>query len=137
MAAGHRPCGLCRREDYLSYRAAVGAGLGAERPVLAPELNRRLAGERLRRGRGLERGSDRRLTIAPIDVLPPGVVVSGDGGQPCLVTDDRLRPFDFRGWGPGTERPTGVEVQVITPPTSVAALGNGYRPSLHRSAGVR
>ncbi|MDX2381300.1 MAG: hypothetical protein QNM02_16255, partial [Acidimicrobiia bacterium] len=52
LAAGHRPCGLCRRTDYLAYRQAVTTAVRADKPVLADQLNRRLAFERLRRGRG-------------------------------------------------------------------------------------
>ncbi len=135
LAAGHRPCGLCRRDDYLSYRAAVRDGLGVERPVLAPELNRRLAAERLRRGRGLERHSDRLLTVAPIDELPSGVVVIGRDRSPHLLTGDRLQAFDFGGWGRPVARPRGVDVEVVTPPTSVLALANGFTPNLHSSGG--
>ena len=31
LAAGHRPCGLCRRDDHRSYRDAVGRRRGARR----------------------------------------------------------------------------------------------------------
>ena len=33
LAAGHRPCGLCRRADYNAYRAAVTLATGADSPV--------------------------------------------------------------------------------------------------------
>ena len=39
LAAGHRPCGLCRREQYLSYRTGVTEALAADKPVLANELH--------------------------------------------------------------------------------------------------
>ncbi|MGH7920112.1 MAG: hypothetical protein ACREQM_09230, partial [Candidatus Dormibacteraceae bacterium] len=32
LAAGHRPCGLCRRADHVAYQAAVSEGLGCDRP---------------------------------------------------------------------------------------------------------
>src|ERR1700749_1963570 len=32
LAAGHRPCGECRRSDYNAYRTAWAAGLGGEPP---------------------------------------------------------------------------------------------------------
>ena len=91
LAAGHRPCGLCRRDDYLAYRSAVSG-------KSASDLNRRLAKERLRRGRGIDRAGDRVLWSAPIDDLPDGAVIVDDGGAPRLVLADRLLRFSFDGW---------------------------------------
>src|SRR5262245_38374369 len=59
LAAGHRPCALCRRDAYRSYRDAVTRAVGSPTPLLASELNRRLADERLRRGRGGARAAER------------------------------------------------------------------------------
>lgn len=134
LAAGHRPCGLCRRAQYLDYRQAVSAAEHRRRPILAAEMNRRLATERLRRGRGLGRSADRILWSSRIDELPVGTVVLDGNHQPHLLTDDRLQPFAFTGWGVGQARPTGAIVNVLTPPTSVAALGNGFTPVLHETA---
>jgi hypothetical protein len=135
LAAGHRPCGYCRREAYLAYRDGVAAATGATPD--AGELNRRLASERLRRGRGLERAGDRRLWTAPAAELPDGaVVVHGEEGQRRLrlVRGDRLPAFSFDGWHDPVPRPDG-ELTVLTPPTSVAALAHGFAPVLHPSAG--
>src|SRR6476620_141098 len=49
LAAGHRPCALCRRAAYNGYRSAAFTGTG-EAPPLAWQLDRRLHGERLYRG---------------------------------------------------------------------------------------
>jgi hypothetical protein len=135
LAAGHRPCGLCRRTDYLAYRNGVTEATGAGSPVLAQELNRRLASERHRRGRGLTRANDRMLRTHDLDTLPTGVVVADPvTGSSHLVTDSYLQPFSFEGWGPPIERPQRIEVEVLTPATSVAALHNGFVPELHQSA---
>ena len=143
LAAGHRPCGLCRREAYLDYRAAVAASRDRPTPPGAAELNHTLQSERLRRldrrgrGRGpwLERAGDRIRTPRPFGEVPVGaVVVVGD--EPHLVVDGGVRAFSFEGWGPLAEPPrAGQIVEVVTPPTSLAALGAGYRPLLHPSAG--
>jgi len=133
LAAGHRPCGLCRRDDHRRYRDAVGAAEGASRPILASELDRRLAAERLRRGRGRDRASDRLLWDAPIDDLPDGTVIV-EGGDPALVVEDRMHRFDFGGWEEPVARPRGARAAVLTPPTSVAALAHGFRPTLHPTA---
>lgn len=136
LAAGHRPCGLCRRDDYLSYQAAVTKGLDRDRPVSAVELNRLLSRERLRRGRGLKRASDRMLWEADLASIPVGTVVVDARRAPHLVTESALAPFSFAGWGEPEPRSEGV-VGVLTPPTSVLALRHGYLPRLHPGARAR
>ncbi|MBW0116055.1 hypothetical protein [Pseudonocardia abyssalis] len=123
LAAGHRPCGECRHGAYLAYREAVTAALGE--PVRAGDLNRALAAERLRHGRGLVRAGDRRTWCGPD--LPDGTVVLADG--PRLVLGDRLFAFSFDGWCDPVPRLAG-DLTVLTPPTSVAALRYGFRPVL-------
>lgn len=132
LAAGHRPCATCRREDYRSYRDAVTRALGRDEPLLAVELDRRLAAERLRRGRGLDRRDDRSLWTATVEDLPDGTVVVRADRRPCLLREGALRPFGFGGWG---DRVTteGI-VEVLTPPTSVNALHHGFAPALHPTA---
>ncbi len=135
LAAGHRPCGLCRRSDYLAFRSAVSFAAGASHTVLAPELNRMIAAQRHRPGSGLRRAKDRILWSAPIDSMPSGaVVLDPKNRQPILVTQGHLQAFTFDGWATPIERPVGISVEVLTPPTSFAALINGFSPSLHWTA---
>ena len=148
LAAGHRPCSLCRHDDHVAYReavtaadAAIGATSGAStgatghgaRRLRATEIDRRLAQERLRPGRGLDRATDRRLWPGRLDDLPAGAVVLDEERRPSLWTGGSLRAFDFTGWGPA-QPPTGAQVEVLTPPTSVSALAHGFVPRLHASA---
>jgi hypothetical protein len=134
LAAGHRPCARCRRDDYRSYRDAVTRADGSPQPVPAFDLNRRLAAERLWRGRGLSRAGDRRTWSAPVAELPGGTVVVDARRRPRLVLDERTMAFTFDGWADPVERPARGDVEVLTPPSSVAALAKGYRPLLHPSA---
>ncbi len=142
LAAGHRPCATCRRDDYRAYRDAVTRGAKSPRPLLAKELNARLQSERLERGRGLERAHDRKLWPARLGDLPRGAVVVGAEGEASLwlpdqgdpQTSGRLHRFSFEGWQPHRAADPEVQVRVLTPPTSVLALGNGYRPTLHQSS---
>ena len=136
LAAGHRPCGLCRRDAYRNYRDTVSAAVGSRRPLTAVELNGRLASERLRRGRGIDRRGDRRVWTADLETLPVGTVIIADDHYPHLVLGDRTRRFSFDGWAEPTERGRHSQVTVLTPPTSVAALRLGYAPVLHPSAGL-
>lgn len=136
LAAGHRPCSRCRRDEYLEYRAAATRAFESSTPLRAVDLNRRLAAERLGAGRGLVRAAHRSVWNTSIDQLPDGTVVIVDR-QALLVKGDSLRPFGFQKWGERRNRPTSVTATVLTPPTSVAALEHGYTPRLHPSAGGR
>lgn len=134
LAAGHRPCALCRRDAYRAYRDAVTAATGATQPLRADALNRRLHTERLQRGRGLERRADRIIWSHPLRELPDGAVIVGDHGAPLLVVRQRLLRFTFDGWAAPARLPVTGVANVLTPPTSFAALREGYAPELHRSA---
>ena len=122
LAAGHRPCALCQRSHYNAYRDAWVDGLGAAARPTAKEIDRRLHGERIVRGT-----HRRRLHRVPWAGLPTGVFVVFDDG-PVLVLDDRVVPWTTAGYGPPRSRPTGGEVDVITPPSTLAAIRSGFVP---------
>lgn len=127
LAAGHRPCALCRRGDYTAYQRAVGEADG--RPALrAPELDRRLHTERLVPGRG-----GRRTHAMAWAMLPSGSFVAGPSG-PAVVVGDVLVAWTPLGYGSHFRRPETGEAEVITPPTSIAALRHGYRPQIDDAA---
>ncbi len=128
LAAGHRPCALCRRPAYDAYRQAVAHAEGST-PLRANEVDLRLHTERL-----VPRTPTARLHRAPWAGLPDGVFVLLDGG-PRLVRGDVLVPWSPTGYGAPHDRPRHGDVSVVTPPTSVAALRAGYRPQLDVSAG--
>lgn len=137
LAAGHRPCGLCRRHDYLSYREAVREALALTDPPSATDLNRMLAGERLIRGRGVSRGAHRKVWTAPAGSIPDGTVVLDSRGRPRLMLGGDSLEFTFGGWVNPTRADEEGDLSVLTPPTSFAALANGFEPSLHPSAALR
>lgn len=134
LAAGHRPCAACRRQDYMSYRDAVTRSLVLEEPLRAWQLNERLNHQRLSRGRGLSRAGDRIVWKAPFANVPDGAVILDEARTPCLVLGDQLLRFTFEGWIVAAPRPRAGTATILTPPTSVAALQNGYVPTLHPSA---
>lgn len=133
LAAGHRPCATCRRDDYHAYRDAVTLALGAGAPLMANELDARLHAERHRRGRGIDRAGDRLTWSAGAPDLPDGTIVLDDAGAPRLLIGGRSLAFRFAGWDDPAGRPSG-DVEVLTPPTSVSALAAGFVPTLHASA---
>ena len=126
LAAGHRPCALCRRPDYLRFSAAWAAAFGQRQA--APAIDAVLHGARLRPGTRLNATHE-----APGASLPAGTFIAHDGGS-ALVYGDRLLPFAPAGYGPPVKRPDGL-VTVLTPRPLVAVLAAGYRPRLHPSAG--
>jgi hypothetical protein len=128
LAAGHRPCGECRRGAYNAYRAAWSAGLDVATPS-AKEMNRRLHQERIVPGT-----HRRRLHEMPWADLPDGTFVLLDEA-PAVLVDDHLADWTQEGYGRRRARPRNGEALVLTPPSSVAALRAGYPVQIDNSAG--
>lgn len=114
FAAGHRPCGECRRSDYTAYRDAWGG------EPSATAMNRQLHRERLHRGT-----HRRRLHELPWTGLPDGAFVRR-GDHPELVLGDHLTEWTTTGYGTRRPRPTTGTVPVLTPPATTAVLRAGY-----------
>ena len=131
LAAGHRPCAVCRRPDYQAYRDAV-SGDGPR--LKATEMDRRLATERLRRGRGFSRAKDRPLWRAELDTLPVGTVVVDEARRPCLLGREARAAVHVRRLGGAPPAAVRGRSTCSPQPTSVVALRNGFTPTLHPSA---
>ena len=73
---------------------------------------------------------------APIDDLPDGAFVTLPGKPTVayLVLGAQLLQWTAEGYRARRERPSRLEVTVLTPRPTVAALAAGYRPQLHPSA---
>lgn len=123
LAAGHRPCALCRRGDHTAYRSAIAQATGVA-PASAKNLDRQLHAERWN-----ARTKGRRMHRAGWASLPDGTFVLEEG-CPVLVLEDRVIPWTAEGYGPARSRPEHGAVAVITPESSVAALRGGYRPQI-------
>lgn len=128
LAAGHRPCAECRRDDYLSYRDAWARALAVV-PPSAKDMNRQLHGERVVRGTHA-----RRLHAMPWRDLPDGVFVRTTGRGAAVVVGDHLTAWTTAGYGTRLARPRSGEADVLTPPSSVAALRAGYAVQLDAGA---
>jgi hypothetical protein len=130
LAAGHRPCAFCRRGDYVDFTVAWQAAQGLGARPLAREMNTVLHAERVDRQR-------RQITRrARAGGLPGGVMIRA-GGQLGLYLGGSLRPWSWDGYGAAV--PVGGDdvVEVLTPPSIVAAIGAGYRPLVHPTALAR
>ena len=125
LAAGHRPCFFCRRDDANRFRAAWEAGNGAA-DMLAREIDAVLHRERL------DRGNKRLHPLpAPVDELPDGVMVQA-GGESFLIAQGRTLLWSPAGY---REPPNAIEdAMLLTPPSTLRTLSAGYRPVLHPSA---
>lgn len=125
LAAGHRPCALCRRADFKRFRDAWEAAFGARAKV--PEIDATLHRARV------EPRSRRQVTHrAALEALPDAAFVRCDG-EPHLVLGARLLRWRHGGYDEGRRRPAGA-IEVLTPAPLVAVLRAGYRPLLHPSA---
>ncbi|MGE0036630.1 MAG: hypothetical protein AB7S93_13410 [Xanthobacteraceae bacterium] len=130
LAAGHRPCFECRREDAQAFAAAFSRGSHVRSPPRADEMDRILHAERLE-------GRRKRRHSMPIDELPDAtfVTLSAEPAVAYAVKGARLLAWTPRGYGDAGPRPAGIVVDVLTPPAIVAAFLAGYRPQWHDSAG--
>ena len=125
LAAGHRPCFFCRRDAAVAFRAAWEEGNGVTR-VLARDIDAVLHRERLS-------GGKKRLhaRLVPIESLPDGAMVQ-EGPESYLIAQGRALSWSAAGY---REAPSTLDgAMLLTPPSTLRALGAGYRPVLHASA---
>ena len=119
LAAGHRPCALCRRPDYDAFIRLVTridpTLRGADAIDLRLEAERRLPGT----GR-------RRLHDAPMAGLPDGAFVLRDG-EPWLVRSGELLRWTPGGYTDRARQPGG-RATLLTPPTLVELLREPRTP---------
>jgi hypothetical protein len=131
LAAGHRPCGECRRADYQRFRTAwlagnTGRGLAGAEDIAA--IDREMHRDRL-----TPEGLQRTFT-ADIASLPDGVFVEGLApAAPLLVWGGALRPWSPGRYGEPVPKLAGV-MTVLTPRSTVNALAAGYAPAVHATA---
>jgi hypothetical protein len=125
LAAGHRPCFYCRRDDANAFRAAWEEGNGVRR-LRATEIDAVLHAERLD-------GRAKRLYAleGAIADLPDGAMVAAEG-ESYLIVQGRAMRWSFAGYDA-----TDIELRdanLLTPPSTLRALHAGYRPALHPTA---
>jgi hypothetical protein len=128
FAAGHRPCALCRRKDYVRF-GELWAELHPGRRG-ADAIDAQLHAERIDPETG-----GHRLHPAEIGELPDGAFVLSDGA-PRLVLGRELRRWTPAGYTERIPRPGAGRVASITPPSLVGILAAGWGgdvPLLHPS----
>jgi len=118
LAAGHRPCALCRRSAYNAFRDCAGFGEQS-----ADALDLQLHQERID-------GRNRRLHGLAWAACPTGAIAETPDGFILILQDHLARwtPTGYRLIGP---RPKVGVAAILTPPTAIRALSNGYAVDLH------
>ena len=116
LAAGHRPCFECRRDDALAFAALWPGG-----PASAPAMDGILHAERLSKPE----------TVA-FATLPWGAIFRAD--DTFHLRADEPLAWSFAGYAAARAFAAEEEVAALTPPTIRAILAAGYRPALHPSA---
>lgn len=122
LAAGHRPCGECRRADHRAFMAAwQAAGLPGRK---AAEIDRALHAARL------EGRMQRRVPVRTAG-LPDGAMVAcaDRPATAAVVLGGRLLDWSPDGYG-RRHGPAPAEALLLTPEPTVAVLAAGYRPAL-------
>ncbi|NYZ13322.1 hypothetical protein HL658_12235 [Azospirillum sp. RWY-5-1] len=129
LAAGHRPCAECRRAAFTAFRDAWARGTGwpaDAAPPRATEIDARLHAERVR-----SPGRVKLVHRAAPGGLPDGtmVVTDDEPALPLLVWSGALHPWSPAGYGEPRPLLAAQDVNVLTPPSTVAALSAGYTVS--------
>ena len=108
----------------------MAAGRRLLSPPTAPEMDRLIHAERLD-------GRAKRRHRLPIDDLPDGAFVTlpQEPAVAFAVLGDDLLRWTPAGYASRQRRPAGIGVDVLTPPSILAALSAGYPPLWHPSAG--
>jgi hypothetical protein len=120
LAAGHRPCALCRRADYVRL-GEIWSELHPGQAG-ADAIDLQLHGERID-----PRTRAQRHHEAPIDNLPDGAFVR-DGHTAWLLLGRQLLRWTPAGYAERRPRPRSGTAIVITPPTLLAVLRTDWRP---------
>jgi hypothetical protein len=146
LAAGHRPCFMCRRAEAKRFVELSGMGTG--------ELDAVLHRERASGGnegtslpialrwapslQGREKGSSlllwRSCRVATEEVpLPDGAMVDVEG-TPFAIRGSHLLRWSFGGYVEAIQRDIVKQANLLTPPAIIGILAQGYQPRWHASA---
>ena len=126
LAAGHRPCFECRRQEAKSFADYWRIAHRLRRRPRAAEMDQVLHRQRLL-------GRVKRRHRRGIDGLPDGAVIALDGAA-FAVRGDALLRWTPEGYRARVRRPRGTMVDVLTPPATLKVLAAGYQPRWHLSA---
>ena len=134
LAAGHRPCATCRRADYDTFKTLwmdANPDLATRSEGKITEIDKLLHAERVDAQR------NKRTWSARLGDLPDGSMVVLPGTRdPWLVWGGAVQAWTPKGYPSRKSMLVDTGVVVLTPPSVVKTLADGYRPAVHPSAGV-
>ena len=122
FAAGHRPCGYCRRAAYRAYVQAWGRATG--KTPSAKSMDKILHPARVTRERKQVRFE------APLRRLPDGAMIQMNN-EAALILNGALHPYTPDGYATPIVANPDTIVTVLTPEPTVAVLQAGYKPQIH------
>ena len=128
LAAGHRPCYECRRNDYTTYMNHWASAHKSETSC-ASDVDNTLHSQRV------HPSTRQQITATmPIDDLPDGIFIQlPNEPTPYLIFRDGLFAFRNSGYAPPVKRPKSTLVSVLTPLSTIKVLRSGFKPALHSS----
>lgn len=122
IAAGHRPCFECRRQDALYFATRFADVAGQAGRARAPDMDRILHEERTAGP-----------WQTPADALPTGAIYR-HLDQFWLVFGRDALMWEAEGYRARLPIPDGTVVEVLTCRTMTRVLAAGFRPGIHPSA---
>lgn len=116
LAAGHRPCAECRREDYNAWRDGWRRAFGAV--ASARDMDATLHAARI------SRDGDKITFGSCLGDMPDGVIVTmTDAPQtPLLLWKGYVHPWTHVGYGVPSPVAASTACEVLTPKPTVAVL---------------
>ena len=129
LAAGHRPCFECRRQDAEAFAEAWRKARRLGTRPYADAMDAVLHDQRLD-------GRTKRLHRREIDALPDGAFIALDG-EAFAICGNALLHWTPEGYDARRPRRRGGAIDVLTPPAILAVLAAGYAPHWHPSADTR
>ncbi len=129
LAAGHRPCALCRRDRYQLFKSSW---LSANAPVQNPAPAISAIDQQLHTERAL-RGGIKVTYQDSFGALPSGCFISIDD-HPYLIWDGQLHRWSHTSYQKANLALSSASmVTVLTPASIVATMRQGFRPQVHDS----
>jgi hypothetical protein len=128
LAAGHRPCGKCRKVALKEFMSKWHASKVPAKGALAT------FDDALHFQRAPVVGKAD-LPLVDFGAVPDGCIIAlARGGDPHLVLRRKVLRWSFDGYDNAQDVPEKAQVILITPRVTKDIIARGYQPQIHPSA---